>query len=122
MTHQRPARCQAASAAPAGLLEVAFEPRACLAIHTIIEVTKPDCDERDDRLEHLLLALRQVLVDQLERDAQRDAQARRPEPTPYQTKRSWRRSPRWRRNAAMIPTISDASTPSRKPDNKGREH
>ena len=35
--------------------------------------------------------------------------------TPYHMGRSDRRSPRWIRNAAMIPTMSEASRPSRSP-------
>ena len=78
----------------------------------------PDRDERDHRLELLLLALGQVLLGDVERPRGARAEQRPRRPTPSHIQRSASRRPCWRRNAAMMPTISAASRPSRRPMTK----
>ena len=81
-----------------------------------------DGDEGDDRLEALLLALGELVVDDPQhdgdRDAQRDGQARRPSHIERSASgRPWRR-----RKAAMMPTMSEASRPSRRAITNVVEH
>ena len=74
-------------------------------------------DERDQRLELLLLALGEVLVEHLERDSEADAEEDRDaDAGPHRAQRIPR--PAAERKVAMMTTISVASRPSRRPMTK----
>ena len=72
-----------------------------------------DGDEADDGLEGLLLALGQLVVDDPSTTATATHSATA-SPTPTHIQRSASRRPWRRRKAAMIPTMSAASRPSRR--------
>ena len=77
----------------------------------------PDRGDADDGLEPFLLALRQLLVEQLEGDADGDADRDgRADADPH---RAQRVAPALlAQEPAMMPTMSAASTPSRRPITK----
>ena len=104
-----------ASASAAMPSSSAFMPAGVPAHPDDHERHDADRADADDRLEHLLLALRKILVEDLEGDADAGADHDREQRRRAHTYRSARRSPCWRRNAAMMPTISAASSPSRSP-------
>ena len=105
-----------ASAAAALASRSPFSSRACARIQSTIQLTNTDGDQADDRLELLLLALREILLGDPQgdpaREAERDARRRRPSTAHHISSRA---AVAGMRNAATIPTISDASRPSRRP-------
>ena len=95
-------------------LERPFSSREWRFIHTTMYVTPADREQREDRLEPFLLLVGERLVDRLEDHGDGQAQPdREGDAVPHGSEGL--RSPRWIRNAAMMPTMSEASRPSRSP-------